>query len=366
MRSVETKWRQLGSFKPMKPESDWLGQSAKTALLKNILAHISTSNIGNLKDSGEFMGKRFTDTGKWRNSWFRGLPLKAKIVWTYLCDECDFSGIWKADYGLASYQVDFKFDAADLWEWFGEKVHFFSQDQVLIVQFYEFQYGESKDSWTAKVKARERLEALGFSFSNNKILLPTDHTPTTVVGQSDDCLSVGVGVVVGVSNINTKEQKNSKKETEAKLVKIWNENCGDLPTVRKLSPGRDKKASALFSALTEDEWVALIRKASESDFLTGKTDDSDWVATFDWFIGEKNKTPNYIRVLEGHYDKRKKTQSSDLNQKIAQSIKKFGSYNGADAKSYLGDDGWEQVKRMGGWAQLCRMSEKQIQEILKG
>lgn len=145
--------------------------------------------------------KRFTDPQKWRNEWFRELEHKAKLAWVYLCDECDFTGIWKADYGLASYQLNFKLSKPLLNKWFGDKIHFFDADSVLILGFYEFQYGDSKDTWTAKIKAKQRLETLGFSFQKNKIIKPnTDHGVPTVVDSPPTVLIEGVSVieVVGV------------------------------------------------------------------------------------------------------------------------------------------------------------------------
>lgn len=154
------------------------------------------------------MAKRFTDIKKWRNEWFRTLPLKARLTWIYLCDECDFCGVWKADYGLASFQLGFSLDQKTLVDWFGDKIYCFSSDKILIVQFFEFQYGESKDSWTAKVKARQRLENLGFSFVNDRIFLPqSPHSPPTVDDVSPSVLIVGVGVIEGVINKNALEEK---------------------------------------------------------------------------------------------------------------------------------------------------------------
>jgi hypothetical protein len=135
------------------------------------------------------MSKRFTDTKKWRNEWFRTLPQKAKIVWSYLCDECEYYGVWKADYGLASFQVDFNFSETDLKSWFGDKVFFFDEDKVLIVPFFEFQYGDSKETWSVKVNARKKLETLGFTVVKNQVQTPTvEDSGVTVPDSTPDVL----------------------------------------------------------------------------------------------------------------------------------------------------------------------------------
>lgn len=157
------------------------------------------------------MAKRFTDPAKWRDEWFRTLPIKAKLAWTFLCDECDHAGIWKADYGLASFQLDFKVTASDLTDWFGSRVHFFDEDKVLIVPFYGFQYKGVKDSWNAKRTARERLESLGFTIFEDKVQKPTvtqlsPDCPPTV----DECpptllntVNINIKDTVTVNTLNT-------------------------------------------------------------------------------------------------------------------------------------------------------------------
>jgi len=152
--------------------------------------------------------KRFTDKSKWRNEWFRTLPQKAKLAWTYLCDECDFCGIWKADYGLAGFQLDFSITKENLKEWFGNKLYFFNDDKVLIIGFFEFQYSESKDTWTAKVKARSHLEKLGFSVVNNKVILTQINSNNTTMDIQPPTVVDGVPPVLidinieGVVDIN--------------------------------------------------------------------------------------------------------------------------------------------------------------------
>ena len=41
------------------------------------------------------MAKRFTDTEKWKKPFIRGLQGPYKLLWLYICDDCDHAGIWK-------------------------------------------------------------------------------------------------------------------------------------------------------------------------------------------------------------------------------------------------------------------------------
>jgi len=51
------------------------------------------------------MAKRFTDTNKWRDKWFRSLSPTEKVLFLYLTDNCDNAGFIEIDYDLWSYQI---------------------------------------------------------------------------------------------------------------------------------------------------------------------------------------------------------------------------------------------------------------------
>lgn len=162
------------------------------------------------------MSKKFTDANKWRNKWFRTLSNEAKLVWIYLCDECDRSGILKPDFELITFQIGFELTAKNLTEWFGEKIHFINDEKILIVPYFEFQYGSSKDTWSAKVKARETLENLGFKILNNQVLITSKTESDPTVGPlSSEVLIKGIGIVKGKVK---EERPNFRKEAERYFI----------------------------------------------------------------------------------------------------------------------------------------------------
>jgi len=55
------------------------------------------------------VSKRFTDSEKWRDPWFRRLPTEYKLLWLYLLDECDVSGVWKVDLELATMIIGYTY-----------------------------------------------------------------------------------------------------------------------------------------------------------------------------------------------------------------------------------------------------------------
>lgn len=91
------------------------------------------------------MAKRFTDTDKWKRPWFRGLNLKARWAWIYICDTCDHAGLWIADFETMSVHVGFKVSESDLESWFPDKIIRIDADKYFVPSFIEFQYGELRE-----------------------------------------------------------------------------------------------------------------------------------------------------------------------------------------------------------------------------
>lgn len=86
--------------------------------------------------------KRFTDTTKWRNPWFRKLPPPLKCFWNFICDECDHAGFWKVDLELAEFLIGVKFTQANIFEAFDGRVEECAGGVWRVVPFVEFQYGQ--------------------------------------------------------------------------------------------------------------------------------------------------------------------------------------------------------------------------------
>lgn len=51
------------------------------------------------------MSKRFTETDKWKDAWFRKLQPYEKLLFLYILDNCDNAGFLELDRFLASYQI---------------------------------------------------------------------------------------------------------------------------------------------------------------------------------------------------------------------------------------------------------------------
>lgn len=85
--------------------------------------------------------KRFTETSKWTDPWFRNLPMRLKCLWHYLCDCCDVAGVIDPDFAAMAFHIGGKFTAEDAGA-FGGRVEVLPNGKWRVVKFIQFQYGK--------------------------------------------------------------------------------------------------------------------------------------------------------------------------------------------------------------------------------
>jgi hypothetical protein len=84
--------------------------------------------------------KRFTETEKWRDPWYRKLPPRLKCLWQYICDSCCPAGTFELDWELASFVIGESVSEDDL-VGFGARIVLLPSGKRLVVKFVAFQYG---------------------------------------------------------------------------------------------------------------------------------------------------------------------------------------------------------------------------------
>jgi len=87
------------------------------------------------------MAKRFTDTEKWKKPFIRGLQGPYKLLWLYICDDCDHAGVWQVDLEVAEIRIGEKINRLEALKSFGDKIVMFDDgNKWFIPSFIEFQY----------------------------------------------------------------------------------------------------------------------------------------------------------------------------------------------------------------------------------
>ena len=110
-----------------------------------------------------FMAKRFTDTEKWKKPFIRSLKAPYKLLWLYICDDCDHSGIWQVDLEVAEIRIGEKLDEQKAIQYFAEKIiPLDNGTKWFIPSFIEFQYpsglSENNKAHTGIIKSLDKYK----------------------------------------------------------------------------------------------------------------------------------------------------------------------------------------------------------------
>jgi hypothetical protein len=85
------------------------------------------------------MAKRLTDSRKWDDGWFIDLDPAYKLMWIYVLDKCNHSGVYKICIKLEECCLGFPLDLrCDV---FRNRIIPLKDDKFFIPKFIEFQYG---------------------------------------------------------------------------------------------------------------------------------------------------------------------------------------------------------------------------------
>ncbi len=108
--------------------------------------------------------KRFTETDKWRDSWFRKLRPISKLAFYYIIDNCDAAGVWDPDFDLADFAIGEKVDWISVLPDFGERVEVLRNGKWYLTKFIEFQYGDLVEECRPHAKVLQLLRGHGIQY----------------------------------------------------------------------------------------------------------------------------------------------------------------------------------------------------------
>lgn len=164
--------------------------------------------------------KRFTETNKWRDHWYRKLSSPAKQLWEYLRDNCDAIGLIELDFGLVSSDCGQPINEKHISE-LGDRVQPLGNDRYFLTKFIYFQYGELSETCPPHrtiiklANAHSLLrKGLYHEYPNARVSLPYRNGQDKK-GQEDR--GVGEGTEVPATN---RFQKPSEAELELYAAKI--------------------------------------------------------------------------------------------------------------------------------------------------
>lgn len=109
------------------------------------------------------MSKRFTETDKWRDPWFRKLTTLAKLLFLWLVDNCDKAGVVDLDFEAASFDIGEPINRNHLVELDGrwDKL---PNGKIRLTKFVAFQYGKLSEKCTPHIRVIETIRSHGLNY----------------------------------------------------------------------------------------------------------------------------------------------------------------------------------------------------------
>ena len=231
------------------------------------------------------MSKRFTDSDKWEDPWFRCGSKERKLAWQYLLDKCDHAGIWKKDFELLNFYIGSDYQEKSLLDELNvgkKRIIEVNGTRWFIPSFLLFQYPKGlKSQWKATASVINILKNLSLTdvvielYGNSFI----DNSYLTVQDKDKDNISKELKKVIVDNFIYVWERYPSKvgrKEAEKHyMATVKTEH--DIQSIK----------NALNNYLTS-------KRVQEGYIQNGSTWFNDW-ASWVKTNGEDSK-PEYLRA----------------------------------------------------------------------
>lgn len=234
------------------------------------------------------MAKRFTDTDKFSDKWYRKLPLLQKVMYEYLLAECNHAGILeKFDIELMSFKIGAEISMSDF-NLLGERVIFLSDSVIYLTKFINFQYGELNPQNKVHQSVLRELDKWNIQAPCKPLACP-------LIGAKNKDKDKIKDNNILLSNDKEKENLQKKKkdpyiETRAEIQKI----CKSVNGINVLLTQEDCINAAFRDSENPDFWETLpelYKKVCKIEFKGYKPSVS-------WLLKEKN----YYDMRNGVYD----------------------------------------------------------------
>lgn len=103
------------------------------------------------------MAKRYVETSRWDQAWFRKLGSEGRDIWNWLHDRCDSAGVWEIDFERFSFEVGFEVNMSRVREVFGNKIYDLGTGRLWLPRFISFQYSNMSSKNRAQLGIMKRV-----------------------------------------------------------------------------------------------------------------------------------------------------------------------------------------------------------------
>jgi hypothetical protein len=102
------------------------------------------------------VSKRFSESTRWDDPWYRGLKPILKNFWDFLCMRPDAAGVWKPDWEDVKFRIGGKINPNEALEKLNEgknRIHVLNNGYWQILGWVQFQFGENLNEKIGQHKA---------------------------------------------------------------------------------------------------------------------------------------------------------------------------------------------------------------------
>lgn len=225
------------------------------------------------------MSKRLHDSCIWEKKWFREFSPEEKLLFLYIKDRCDMSGVWEIDFDLASFYIGKKINSEVLNKLSKHIFVFNNGRKLVIVDFIFFQYGESLNPLSPVHK--KVISILSKHKLSQKVLNTLSHRVCNTLvhrGKEEDKEEV---------------KDKDKEEKEKQILEIY--------TAYPKKVGKGQAIKAIGSALNKCEFQKLLDHVKKYALsVVGKDTQfiphpATWFNGLRWEDQEEVKTEKQLR-----------------------------------------------------------------------
>lgn len=231
------------------------------------------------------MAKRFTDTGKFKDIWYRKLSPKYKCIWEFAISECDHAGFLDVDLESMTFHIGEEITEEDL-NSFGDRFVFVRPDVIFIPKFIKYQYGKLNPENKVHKSVLLKLE----EFEINIAFKPLDN-PLEGAKEKEN-----------KNNMDMKKEENNTKKIndsifnpykslfESEYKKMWGQKpilmASDCNKILELASDIDDFGELI---------PGVIKKLRNINF-----NEIGFKPSISWLLKENN----FAKVANGEFDKR--------------------------------------------------------------